>query len=171
MREDLKEIKKTRPQVLLFLFLCLGAILFGISSIPSGATCRNHALMNTKAELVMLHKAVASYQARFGVYPYSKDYHGDFNFVEQLSKVPVGSKGYSGKKRPMLIAFRRSNMNLTTDDYDDLNGPQTTVLDPYDQAYVFVYEKITDSFYVYSIGVDGVAGTDDDVRSDKIINK
>ena len=62
-------------------------------------------------------------------------------------------------------------MILTSDSYDDVNGPQTTALDPFDQAYVYVYEKATDSFYIYSLGIDGVADTDDDLRSDKVLSE
>ena len=143
-------------------------ILIGISWVAGSKILRKSAAAQTKAELKMLHAAVEAYKVRWGSYPTGTSTPASLNFVQYLSKVAPDSQ-YSGAKRPMFADFRASGMNLSTDTYDNTSSPDaTTASDPYDQDYLYVLDG--DTFYIYSIGLDGQDdnGSDDDIRSDQL---
>ena len=143
-------------------------ILIGISWVAGTKVLRSQAKSKTKAEIKMLVSAVEQYKERYGVYPPDGgDYDGTLNFAEYLSKVQPGS-GWVGK-RPMFIDFTKHNINVDPDTgYDDASAVSTKVLDPYEQDYLYKYDSTTNTYIIYSVGLDSDPNTDDDVSSDDL---
>lgn len=144
-------------------------ILIGISWVAGTKVLRSQAKSKTKAEITMLVAAVKQYKDRYGSHPKAgADYDGSLNFGEYLSKVQPNS-GWSGK-RPMFVDFKKHNINYicTSGEFDDDNAGATTIKDPYENDYIMVYDNTEDTFYIYSVGLDGDPNTADDVRSDNL---
>ena len=159
--------KASLTEILAIIIISVVVITFSWSNFNRNSL-RKQAAEQTKSEIKLLKSAVESYKAHYGFYPYSQsDYNGSFNFVEQLSSVPVNDKEFKGGKRPMFADFSGSTINFSADDFELPTAVETIANDPYDCPYFYVYSKVTDSFYIYSPGLDGENETEDDVRSDE----
>jgi hypothetical protein len=167
----MKSYKKQNFTLIEIMFVVtILVILIGISWVAGSKILRKSAEAQTKAEVTMLYKACVVYKAHFGSYPVETTFDADMDFVEHLSKIPpeTDPNDYSGSKRPMLIDFRKANMNISPNDsYDSFGADGYTASDPYDQAYQYNYNTTTKKLYIYSKGLDTAESTDD-VRSDKL---
>ena len=146
-------------------------ILIGLGVSMGSKTLRKSAEQQSKAEIKMIISAVKAYKARYGDLPNSVN--GEVDFAEYFSKVSphsawVNSDG-TPRKREMFIDIHSANFNAVnksgyeyTMSFHGATIPQVSLNDPYDNTYV--YEVSGDVFNVYSVGIDGVKNTSDDVR-------
>ncbi len=150
-------------------------ILIGISWVAGTKVLRKQAKSKTKAEITMLVAAVKQYKDRFGSLPVTSASARDLDFGQYLSKVLPGS-GWTGK-RPMFIDFKKHNINISNDNFDDANATSGTVQDPYEQNYMYQAidsdsDGTAETFKIWSVGLDGGDdnGADDDISSDNLQN-
>jgi len=144
-------------------------ILIGISWVAGTKVLRKQAKSKTKAEITMLVAAVKQYKDRHGEYPPEAS-NDALDFGAYLSKVLPGS-GWTGK-RPMFIDFKKHNINISNDDFDNANATSGTVQDPYEQNYLYTLNTTDNTFKIWSTGLDGTndSGAGDDVSSDNLQN-
>lgn len=144
-------------------------ILVGISWVAGTKVLRGQTEAKTKAEITLLINAIEQYKTRWGSYPYAfgatpSDRIGDLDFAHLLSKV-LPDSGWSGK-RPMYVNYDSSDI-IVDNNYDDNGGSIDVtslikVYDPYENAYKYAYDADTDTYIVYSAGLDGEAETHTD---------
>lgn len=144
-------------------------VLIGISWVAGTKVLRKQAKSKTKAEITMLVSAVKQYKDRFGSLPVTSTTKQEMNFGQYLSKVLPGS-GWTGK-RPMFVDFKKHNINVSNDNFDDAGAGTTKVQDPYEQVYMYKAES-DGTFKIWSTGLDGSDnnGSGDDVSSDNLQN-
>ncbi len=155
-------------------------ILIGISWVAGNKVLRKQAESHTRAELKLLHEAVKQYQTRWGNLPHFSqittsdvDNANGLDFAEYLSKVsPHSTTWTTDKPRPMYIDYSSENFNVNYTNYALTYGDGANVgiklSDPYEQTYHYVIKANGEGFYLYSVGLDSIAGTADDIRSDQL---
>lgn len=171
----------------------LAAITFGISSGVRNAQNR----AKTKVELAVISQALEEYKARYGDYPWINI--GDISNLEQvnnashdLMKTLVGWQAYDGtqvggtasdgnkfeKARSILdISKLGLSEEWTTSDSDTAPGPETYLVDPWGNPYVYIYKERENpdswekfGFILFSMGPDGKASGDNLEESSGVID-
>ena len=166
----MKRYKKLKFTLVELMFVvAILVILIGISWVAGTKVLRSQAKQKTKAEIKMLVSAMHQYKERFGSFPPSANYNGPLNFGEYLSKVQPNA-GWSSGNRPMFIDFTKNNFNVSITSYDDPNAGSTTIRDPYEQDYIYIYSHSDepDKFLIYSVGLDGDEETQPTKPSDYV---
>lgn len=137
------------------------AIIAVLAAIVIGAGRRaaeTGKIARTKAELAALSTALEAYKRQYGDYPRTDD-------ARQLLQALVGRLD---PNRNALTTNGRVLLDLalfTTDPSGDpLTNTALQLVDPWEQAYVYVYKSpasgwTNPSFVLYSIGPDGQAAT------------
>jgi len=163
-------------------------ILMSISWVAGSKVILGTKKQQTKAEITMLFNAVKAYKARYSAYPWENQASAaptaggaavTFTYGHQLSKAPhesdgnynatatgVAASAYNGN-RPMYIDYTPHGFNVSNDNYKTTGGAACTVKDPYEQAYQLKIDA-DGKFTIFSPGVDGTAGTDDDITSNSL---
>ena len=169
-----KAKKKHFTLVELMITIGILIILMAVSWVAGSKVLRGTKVKQTKADLVMLVNAVEQYKDRWGEYPFTNGNGQYFKFGEKLSPVKVGAN-YNGT-RPMFIDYQKHSMESAINvgdeadpefenysDYNIQNPESTYILDPYKNAYRYDYDSSTETYTIYSDGLDG-----DEVSSDDL---
>ena len=157
--------KKYFTLIELLFVIAILVILIGISWVAGTKVLRNQTEKKTKAEIFLLTNAVKQYKDRFGEFPATSD--TEVKFAAYLSKVQPNTAGWSGK-RPMFIDYKQADFFVGTKsgssytiDYDEVDentvNDDIYALDPYENPYFFRVNTTTNSFIIYSAGLDGNA--------------
>ncbi len=148
---------------LLFVITIL-VILISISWVAAKHVFDKQRIRKTQGEIKLLVTAVENYKIRYGSYPANdtSETPHPLSFGEKLSDVVPGS-GWNGK-RPMYINFKRKDIKVSNDLYDDSNATKTKVLDPLENTYLYYHDTATDRYYIWSIGKDGIDSSSDDFK-------
>lgn len=164
--------KKYFTLIELLFVIAILVILIGISWVAGTKVLRNQTEKKTKAEILLLSHAVKQYKDRWGSYPHAfagnNKAAAGLDFAHLLSKV-LPDTGWSSEKRPMFIDYKQADFfvgtwsgTAATIDYSKVDHSsdcsitdQIYAFDPYENPYMYAYYKDTDSFIIYSKGLDG----------------
>ena len=137
---------------LLFVVAVL-VIIISISWVAGTNVIRKQTVSKTKAEILMLTNAIKQYNTRWGYFPSTIGTGTTLNFANYLSNV-LPNSGWTGK-RPMYVDFGAADIMISDVNLDDEDntGP-VTVSDPYEQPYIYKVNPSTQSFIIYSLGLD-----------------
>ena len=156
----MRPLKKNQFTLIELMFVvAVLVILISISWVAGTKIIKEQINRKMQAEVFTLSKVIELYSIRYGSYPDSPA-PAALNFGEKLSDVKPGA-GWSGK-RVMYIDFRKKGYKVSNNNYDDSNASATTVLDPYDNPYLYYFDSAKNKFYVWSVGADGKDDSSDD---------
>jgi len=155
MKKNIRKKNFTLIELLFVIFILI--ILIGISWIASNSVMRASKNKQTKSELATIETALESYHMRHNEYPDPEEFTWRIWIDDQGNKheesYPAVPQNLSDGV-DQYINYKRSNITTAQGKFNRV------ICDPYEMGYY--YEKVGDGYKLFSHGLDGPGGDEED---------